>query len=292
MSWLQAHLTIAKDQVPLAELLFEQLGALSVTLMDAHDEPQLEPKPGETPVWTETVVTALFPGEQDADQLRAELQRALNAELSRRIRLEVLEDQVWERIWLEHFKPMSFGQRLQVWPNGRDGEPDGQVILRLDPGLAFGTGTHPTTALCLQWLDGADLAGKTVLDYGCGSGILGVAALLLGAESVLGVDHDPQALRATLQNAEVNRVAGRIRVAETLPTDFQPVDLVLANILAGPLVELAPLLVDSLDPQGELVLSGILAEQRDLVSAAYEPRVRFAEPTRLQDWLRLDGHRC
>ncbi len=285
MSWLQLHLTVDKARAAEAEARMEELGALSVTLTDAEDEPMLEPPPGETPVWTRTRVTGLFPGDTETTALRRRLEDALGAEVF----LEPLEDQPWERAWLDHFRPMRFGDRLWICPSGQEVEAEGAVVVELDPGLAFGTGTHPTTALCLQWLDGANLEGRHVIDYGCGSGILGIAALKLGAAEVTAVDHDPQALAATRENARRNGVAERLRTlapGEPLPGGA---DLLLANILANVLVELAPTLAPLLPAGGELVLSGILEEQAEEVARAYAPRFEFAPWTSLEGWVRLDG---
>jgi len=285
VSWLQLHLTVDKARAAEAEALMEELGALSVTLTDAEDEPMLEPPPGETPVWTRTRVTGLFPDDTETTALRRQLESTLGAEVF----LEPLEDQPWERTWLDHFRPMRFGDRLWICPSGQEVEAEEAVVVELDPGLAFGTGTHPTTALCLQWLDGAALEGRRVVDYGCGSGILGIAALKLGAAEVIAVDHDPQALAATRENARRNGVVERLRTLapdEPLPGGA---DLLLANILANVLVELAPTLAPLLPAGGELVLSGILEEQAGEVARAYAPRFEFAPWSSLEGWVRLDG---
>jgi ribosomal protein L11 methyltransferase len=203
----------------------------------------------------------------------------------------VLEDREWERAWLDNFKPMRFGKRLWVCPHGLEVEAEDAVVVRLDPGLAFGTGTHPTTALCLEWLDGAELAGKTVIDYGCGSGILAVAALKLGARQVIGIDHDPQALLATRDNAAANGVADRLLVQGSDAADPAPADIVLANILANVLIDLSgriePLVADG----GELVLSGILEDQWPAVAKAYSAGLDFGQAIIKDGWVRLHGRR-
>jgi len=291
MSWLQARLTVDRPQAPLVELLFEELGALSVTLEDAEDEPMLEPPPGTQPLWSRTRVTGLFTGDQDADELRSRIDTCLDQDSSRSLALERLEDQHWERAWLDHFHPMRFGQRLWICPTGRQVEPGDAVVVDLDPGLAFGTGTHPTTALCLEWLDGAAPEGRTIIDYGCGSGILAIAALKLGAERVIALDHDPQALIATVENARRNRVEQRLEAR--LPQDLPRLqaDIVLANILANVLVELAPGIVSHLRSGGDLVLSGILDHQAGEVVSAYEPAIRFGPEAHRHEWIRLQGTR-
>lgn len=270
-----------------------RLGACSVTLADAADDPVLEPGPGETPLWSRTRITGLFAGGTDMDILRAALQNDLGLDALPAHRVETLEDRAWEREWLKDFGPMRFGRRLWICPTGDDVDAAGAVVVRLDPGLAFGTGTHPTTALCLEWLDGLDLRGRTVLDYGCGSGVLAIAAMKLGAASATGVDIDPQALVATRRNAADNGVeVGVSRPGEPIEGRY---DVVVANILAGPLVEFADSITSRLAGGGMLALSGVLCEQACDVRAAYDPWIEFDEPVfREQDgqtWSRLTGRR-
>jgi len=287
VNWLQLHLTVDRARAAEAEALMEEAGALSVTLTDAEDEPMLEPPPGETPVWTRTRVTGLFPGDTGTTALRRRLESILGAEVV----CELLEDQPWERAWLDHFRPMRFGDRLWICPSGQEVEAEGAVVVELDPGLAFGTGTHPTTALCLQWLDGAHLEGRRVVDYGCGSGILGIAALKLGAAEVIAVDHDPQALAATRENARRNGVEQKVRTFTPESFPGEPAPVLLANILANVLVELAPIVTPLVEGGGSLVLSGILQEQAEAVCAAYRHDFKFAPEHFLEGWVRLDGVR-
>lgn len=291
MPWIQTHLTVDKSQAPLIELLLENLGALSITLGDAGDEPMLEPAPGETPLWSATRVTGLFSGDTDTDHLRSAINQALARDVSRHLIVEPLADQDWERSWLDQFKPMRFGKRLWICPTGHRVEQQDAVVVDLDPGLAFGTGTHPTTALCLQWLDGVDLTGRTVIDFGCGSGVLGIAALKLGAARVVGVDHDPQAIIASRDNAQRNGVADRLQAY--LPQDFaaHPADLVLANILANVLIELQPQISALVAPGGDLVLSGILGEQAQQVADAYAGELSVDAPQLLDNWVLLHAQR-
>ena len=291
MPWLQAHLEVEKSQAPLVELLFEQLGALSITLADAEDEPMLEPPPGAMPLWRHTRVTALFENSTDADDLRARIDQTLSRDNSQKLQLEILEDRAWERTWLAHFQPMQFGQHLWICPTGKQVTASGATVIHLDPGLAFGTGTHPTTDLCLQWLDGADLKDRTVIDFGCGSGILAIAALKLGAARAIAMDHDPQALIATESNAKQNGVADRLETCS--PENFHPeaADVVLANILANVLIELADRISPLVRTGGQLVLSGILSDQADSVMQAYAPGIGFHPPAQLGEWVRLDGTR-
>jgi ribosomal protein L11 methyltransferase len=295
MSWLQISLTVDRERAPLLEAALENAGALAVTLDDAGAEPLLEPPPGTTPLWRGVRLTALFADDQDSQASVESLAEWIRANLSATPRIERLEDRPWERVWLETFKPTRFGRRLWVCPRDQGApDPDG-VVVDLDPGLAFGTGHHPTTALCLEWLDGANLVGRTLLDYGCGSGILAIAALKLGAAHAIAVDHDPQAIEATRANAGQNGVADRLSTA--MPDglggleDLLPSDVVIANILAGPLVELAPTLLGHLRPGGDLVLSGVLLEQVDAVSDAYRRGVDL-EPVRVrEDWALISGLR-
>ena len=292
MPWIQTHLVVDKSRAPLIELLFENLGALSVTLGDAGDEPMLEPAPGETPLWSATRVTGLFSGDTDIDGLRSAINQALNRETGQQLQLEVLEDRDWERAWLERFRPMRFGKRLWICPSGHRVEQPDAAVVDLDPGLAFGTGTHPTTALCLEWLDGAALAGRTLIDYGCGSGVLAIAALKLGAAHAVGVDHDPQAILASRDNAQRNGVSERLELF--LDRDFRatPAPLVVANILANVLIELQPRLGPLVAPGGELVLSGILREQAEEVIDAYRDTLRFDEPVERDGWVLLHALRA
>ncbi|WP_052761257.1 50S ribosomal protein L11 methyltransferase [Sedimenticola thiotaurini] len=289
MPWIQAHLTTGKEQAPLIELLFENLGALSTTLEDAEDEPLLEPGPGELPIWQRTRVTGLFEGDIDSDDLRHRINQTLNSDVTLTLQLEVLEDQAWERAWLDNFHAMSFGQRLWVAPQGKRPEQPDAVIVELDPGLAFGTGTHPTTALCLQWLDRTPPEQLEAIDFGCGSGILAVAALKLGARRVYATDHDPQALQATRANAEKNQVLGRLQLCDS--GELQPVDLVMANILAGTLIELRDLLAGLTRPGGRIILSGILSEQAERVSDAYADAFHMQPPRQQEEWVLLEGRR-
>jgi ribosomal protein L11 methyltransferase len=289
MAWLQLTVPAGDtDPQALAEA-FDTIGALSVTLQDAADQPLFEPPPGATPLWSQVNVTALFEDSVDVAYLRAALARRFGAGCAERLRVETLDDRDWARAWMDGYAPMRFGAKLWIVPTGFDApDPDG-VNLLLDPGLAFGTGTHPTTALCLEWLDAHPPADRVVIDYGCGSGILGIAALKLGAREVWAVDNDPQALTATRDNAGRNGVADRVRAV--LPGDLPDLqaDLLLANILANPLIELAPRFAALARPGSALVLSGILAEQAAAVAAAYEGAFALASPAQREDWVRLDG---
>ena len=291
MPWLQVRLAITPEQAETYEDALLEVGAVSVTFMDAEDQPIFEPDLGTTPLWSHTHLLALFEADTDPDNLIAHLQLLTGAELPQH-QIEQIEDQDWERSWMDNFQPMRFGQRLWIVPSWHEAPAPEAVNLLLDPGLAFGTGTHPTTSLCLQWLDGQALEGCTVLDFGCGSGILAIAALLLGAEHAVGTDIDPQALEASRDNAGRNGIAAE-RFPLYLPGDMPAAtyDVVVANILAGPLVQLAPTISAHVPPGSRLALSGILAEQADEVRAAYSDLFEL-DPTAVQDgWVRISGVR-
>lgn len=276
---------------PEVEAVLERHGALAVTLSDAGDAPVLEPLPGEAPLWRDTQVTGLFSDTQDLDALQRELRQTFGPGELPPHRVEALPDRVWEREWLAHFRPVQFGRRLWVCPGGFSVDADDAVVVRLDPGLAFGTGTHATTALALEWLDGLDLAGSRVLDFGCGSGILSVAALLLGAGAVTACDIDPQALGATRDNAAKNDAGERLTVTPDAGEAAGNFDVVVANIVSGTLIRCADAIAGHLAAGGQLLLSGILEEQVADVAAAYRDRVTFDPPLVRAGWVRLTGRR-
>ncbi len=291
MPWLQLKLTTHPEQAQTLAERLEEAGAVAVTFQDGADQPLYEPPPGDTPLWEKTEITGLFPAETDPKTLKRQLERKA-AGLFRGWRIQEVEDKAWSRVWMETFQPMRFGKRLWICPSWCSPPDPAAVNILLDPGLAFGTGTHPTTALCLEWLDAHPPEGKTVIDYGCGSGILAIAAARLGAKEVLAIDTDPQALQATRENAEKNGVARKIRVAfpgEETDTLFPIADLLLANILANPLMTLAERLARRVATGGFIVLSGILRDQAEPVSAAYRPWFDLAPPVVRHDWIRLDG---
>ena len=283
--------TAERENTEAAEDALWALGALAVTLKDARDQPLHEPGPGETPLWESTVVEALLPDNIEAEQALLALAAAQVISSPADAHFETLLEQDWERAWMDRFKPIRFGRSIWICPSHVEPDPGWEVVVRLDPGLAFGTGTHPTTALCLEWMDGVDFRDRTVVDYGCGSGVLGVAAALKDARRVFAVDHDPQALTATRDNAARNAVSERIETA--LPGEFTDAraDVVLANILAGPLIELAERIACLVRPGGSLVLSGILDEQADDVEKAYQPLIGNAARVSREGWVRLDFQR-
>ena len=289
MGWLQLRLVATADRVEAVEDALLAVGALSVTLADHRDVPILEPGVGETPLWPEVDLIALFDEASDRDATGAALATLLG-DAAADLPWEYLEDRAWEREWLQYFAPLRFGEHFWVCPSGMEAPDPGAIVMHLDPGLAFGTGTHQTTALCLEWLATHAVAQRDVIDYGCGSGILGVAALLLGAARVRAVDIDPQALTATHDNAGRNGIdPAHLLVGEpALLAGAEAADLLLANILAGPLIELAPRLAALVSPGGHAILSGVLATQAEAVRAAWLPWFTHLGTAQRDEWCRID----
>lgn len=290
MSWHQISITTEKKTAAEVSDFFSEIGAVSVTYMDAEDQPVYEPAPGETKIWNQTKVIALFELDAEPELVKTLLFTKFKDKNLTHWFQEILADQTWERSWMEHYHPMKFGNSLWVCPTGQEKTEANTTCMVLDPGLAFGTGTHATTALCLEWLADHDLKNKIVIDYGCGSGILAVAALLLGAKEAHAIDIDPQAITATIANAEKNNVLNKIKCY--LPEQFKPfqADIVIANILAQPLCELSESISALIKPSGQLVLSGILKEQaKSVVSAYTQHNIQIQTPTIQQDWCRLNG---
>jgi len=289
--WLQLELeTTPEDAERLSDLLHES-GAAAVTLQDAADQPLYEPPPGATPLWRSTRVIGLFDSDADIPAVLGHLQRQLGDTPLPDWHLNPLEDRDWIRAWMDDFKPMRFGKQLWICPSGYTPPQPDAVNILLDPGLAFGSGTHPTTAMCLRWLDAHPPREKEVVDYGCGSGILAIAACLLGARHVYAVDTDPQALIATCDNTEKNRVQNRLDACLPGDLDTPPVALLLANILAEPLTELAPAFARLLEPGGRIVLSGILHTQADAVMQHYADDFTLQIHCREEEWVCLAGKR-
>ena len=286
MPFLQLTLSIGSaDPAPFEDALLAA-GAASITLEDAADDPVLEPPPGSTPLWPRVRIKALFDSTADPSALRA-----LFADAT----FEHIADRAWEREWLKDFHPMRFGRRLWICPGGQRPQLDktaaAPCLIELDPGLAFGTGTHPTTALCLEWLDSTALHGKSIVDYGCGSGVLAIAALKLGAASALAIDIDPQALIATRENAARNQVARRLTAALPEAAPRERTEILLANILAEPLMELAPSFAERVAPGGSIVLSGILPSQASPVASRYAAWFDMGPAIIRDDWALLHGVR-
>jgi len=292
MAWLQLHLVAPRPRVEAVEDTLLAFGALSVTLGDNQDVPILEPGVGETPLWDEVALSALFDEHADSEQTSLALREAL-AEPLLELRWERIEDRAWEREWLQYFAPVCFGEHFWVCPSGCAVEDPQAIVMHLDPGLAFGTGTHPTTALCLEWLATHPPRGLVGIDYGCGSGILAVAALLLGAERMHAVDIDPQAILASRDNGERNRLGEpQLRVGQPSELDQEHrVDLLLANILAAPLIELAARFAALTRPGAQAILSGVLDNQAEAVCAAYAPWFRLQRTVLREQWCRIELQR-
>ncbi|MFQ5610320.1 MAG: 50S ribosomal protein L11 methyltransferase [Woeseiaceae bacterium] len=305
MDWQQFTLALHSLDPEAVEAILLHHGAHSITLTDAADEPVLEPAPGETPLWNDTRITGLFSPDADLDALADDLVHTLGLDALPAHRVESLVDREWEREWLRDFGPMKFGNRLWICPGDSvTGDADA-VVVRLDPGLAFGTGTHPTTAMCLEWLDSLDLRGKTILDYGCGSGVLAIAALKLGCTAATAMDIDPQAEAATRSNARRNGIdicprgrryrIGHLQVVGSDDAIDGSFDVVVANILAGPLTGLVESLTTRLSSAGKLALSGILSDQVDAVEGAYAAKIAFDRPILKEQgdrtWVCLSGNR-
>ena len=292
MAWFSIRLSLPAARIEAFSDVLLELGAESVAVRDAGDEPVLEPGPGEMPLWPHAELDALFPLDTDVATVRARLGAELGDSRERAmLDVRFVEDADWSHTWRNHAVAHCFGGRLWVLPCDAPQPAGDAAVLRIDPGLAFGTGGHATTALCLEWLAQQQIDGWSVVDYGAGSGILGIAALLLGAAHVVAVDHDPQACLATRANATYNGFASQrmtIIAPDGLVTTAH--DLVLANILAGPLMTLAPALTQLVRPGGALVMSGMLDHQLEAVVAHYAG-FRF-EPAQVRDsWAMVKGIR-
>ena len=289
-SWLQINCQTSEQFSTEVEKLMESAGALSITMRDAEDTPVLEPLPGETPLWDKIIITALFDADKNLTNLEQQLiSNQSNFDISN-ISLEKLENQDWVRVWMKDFHPMKFGDKLWIYPSNYQIPDDDSVKIHLDPGLAFGTGTHPTTALCLEWLDQNHPKSLNVVDYGCGSGILAVAAAKLGAKHIIATDIDPQGLTATIENMARNNIKTET-ISCYLPEDCpqKPVDLVIANILCGPLIELFPTLVALTKPEGKLVLSGLLENQKDQLIDVYSSSFKQFDVKSHDNWVRISA---
>jgi ribosomal protein L11 methyltransferase len=291
MPFLQLTFDLHAEEAERFESACFQAGALSVSLADAGNAPIFEPNPGETRLWHEIQLTALFAAERDPHQIIEQL-HSVGGRALHDYRFDAVADRAWEREWLKDFRPLRFGRRLWVCPHGHSPPTGAQdaVVVWLDPGLAFGTGTHPTTAMCLEWLDATDLHDREVIDFGCGSGILAIAALKLGARSALGVDVDPQALTATADNAQRNNVLDRVRVASA-DEAREPVDVLVANILSQPLIELAPRFASLVRLGGKIALCGILESQAASVTLACAPWFDMRAFATRDSWVCLNGER-
>ncbi|MDP6436085.1 MAG: 50S ribosomal protein L11 methyltransferase [Gammaproteobacteria bacterium] len=287
MGWLQLETSVGQSEPGILEAELEKLGAISITLRDAGDEPLLEPAPGETPLWSSTRVSALFPDDAEPEKLSAALHDLIDASELNYTRIEDID---WQTSWQQRLSARRFGERLWVVPHDHEQTPAGSAVVRLEPGLAFGTGEHATTALCLEWLDANIREGDRVLDYGCGSGVLAIAALALGAASVCAVDIDTQALDATRNNAINNGCDDRLRAVHPNVVDnSQRFDVLVANIVSGTLIELGTALEGMMRPGARLASAGILAHQADDIAAAWSGWANMRVTQQRRNWVLMTG---
>jgi len=292
MVWWQFSLNCQASELEQVENLMLALGAVSISLSDAGDEPIYEPLPGDNPVWQESIVAATFDGASDREFLYQKLASELPGHLATGVRLKFLQDQDWNQAYKQHFHPLQCAPGLWIVPSWSDPPDPAATIIQLDPGLAFGTGSHPTTALCLAWLGTNDIDDRRVIDFGCGSGILAIAAIKLGARQVIAVDIDAQALTACHSNMEVNAISSeQIQVMPPEALDESAVDLLIANILAGPLVRLASRFAELVKPGGQILLSGILKTQLEDIQLAYRPYFNLDPESYREDWVCISGNR-
>ena len=291
MSWIQVQVNTSAEHVDILEGILLELGACSITYSDGSDQPLYEPEPGEVSLWDHTRLTGLFAADYPTENISEALTGGMES-LYESYKIEVLEDKDWEKEWIKHFKPISFGKRLWICPSWIAPPEPSAINLMLDPGLAFGTGSHSTTALCLSWLDGHDIEGKCVLDYGCGSGVLAIAAGLLGASQIIGVDIDSQALQSTRDNAIRNNI-NEDKLICCFPDECPDVsaDIIVANILASPLKKLAAKLAEYTVIDGTIILSGILDSQIEEITQCYKPYFDIKQPVVNDGWVLLEGVR-
>lgn len=292
MPWQQLKVRVTESGAALVETLLSELGAVSVTLQDGEDQPVFQIDPGTTPIWNNTEVVGLFEHDAPMDEIVAALQERGQLDDDEPIIVEEVADADWERVCMQDFKPMRFGERVWICPSWETPPEPDAINIMLDPGLAFGTGTHPTTALCLEWLDVHPIKDSIVIDYGCGSGILAIAAALLGARQVIAIDNDPQAIIASESNRELNRISPA-QMSVHLPgvAGHPQADVLVANILSGPLEELTPVLAALVKPGGRIILSGVLSLQTQSLMDSYQEFFTMLVPVTREEWVRVEGIR-
>lgn len=292
MPWQQLQVRVSEAGAAHVEDLLSELGAVSVTLQDGEDQPVFQIDPGTTPIWRTTEVTGLFEHDTDMEEVAASLRERGRIDADEPIMVELVEDADWERVCMQDFKPMQFGERVWICPSWEEPPVPDAVNILLDPGLAFGTGTHPTTALCLEWLDAQELQDKLVIDYGCGSGVLAIASVLLGASRVIAIDNDPQAILASESNRALNGIdATQMTVHLPGVPDHPQADVLVANILSGPLEQLTPIIAALVKPGGRLILSGVLSVQTTSLMDSYHPFFEMLPPVTRDEWVRVEGIR-
>lgn len=292
MPWLQLAMNLGRIEPESLQDVLESIGAVAISFSNAGSDPVVEPAPGSAPLWAKTRVSALLPTSLHREDVADEIQTRLTEAEFNSLEFSVIPDYDWQQEWKRHARPMRFGKRLRVCPSAPGKHETGWTEVVLEPGLAFGTGAHETTAMCLEWLASASLEGKTVLDFGCGSGVLAISALALGARSAVAVDHDDQALQATRANASRNACDDRLRVSPL--SDLQAnaqYDVILANILSATLIDLAPTLSRITAPGANVILSGILDYQSDGVRLAYADWLKLSVKDEQNGWVLLTGVR-
>ena len=291
MPWLQLIFNTTQQECPLYSEILSNNGALSVTLEDAGDQPIYEPLPGETPHWPDTRVIGLFDENTNLDKIVEIIKEQIKPKIIAHWQIENLEDRDWTKEWTKDFHPIQIARELWICPSWCEPPEPKATNIYMDPGLAFGSGTHATTFLCMSWLAQHKLSEMDMIDYGCGSGILAITAAKLGAKQIWAVDNDPQALISTRDNAKNNSVEDVIHIG--LPDNFKDlaVDVLMVNILAMPLVELAEQFANMVKPQGNIVLSGILPDQIDLITKTYVQWFDIKPATIKDNWVRIEGTR-
>lgn len=292
MPWWQLSVSCEASELNTVENHMLEHGAQSISISDARDEPIFEPLPGETPLWSHSVISGLFVGEHNSEDLLQSLASTLPPHLVNSLQCQRLEDEDWQNSYQDHFNPIQVSKRLWIVPSWHQPPDPGAVNITLDPGMAFGTGSHATTALCLSWLGNTQIKDWDVIDFGCGSGILAIAALKLGARQVQAVDIDQQAILATMENCRINKIDTRqINIGGAEQLDNRQVDLLMANILCQPLIDLHDKLAKLVKPGGKILLSGILKEQVDTLQSVYQDSFQLDPPASKDDWARLSGTR-
>ena len=290
--WQQLKIQLhSEDASSFEQILFDS-DAISISYLDAEDQPVFQEKPGSTPLWDNTFLLCLFNTKTDLGSLLNKLRCNTKVLNNKSLNIELIEDQDWERSWMKDFEPIQFGEKLWICPSWLSPPEPNAVNIKLDPGLAFGTGNHATTSLCLRWLDQADVRGSEVIDYGCGSGVLSIASALLGAVKVHSVDNDPQAISATIDNSRRNKVPGDV-LTTYLPEAVPPVhaDILIANILERPLIDLSEKFAELVKKGGYITLSGLLEEQIPSLLSCYDRWFDMEAPQVEQGWVLLCGTR-
>ena len=290
--WQQLKIQLhSEDASSFEQILFDS-DAISISYLDAEDQPVFQEEPGSTPLWDNTFLLCLFNTKTDLGSLLNKLRCNTKVLNNKSLNIELIEDQDWERSWMKDFEPIQFGEKLWICPSWLSPPEPNAVNIKLDPGLAFGTGNHATTSLCLRWLDQADVRGSEVIDYGCGSGVLSIASALLGAVKVHSVDNDPQAISATIDNSRRNKVPGDV-LTTYLPEAVPPVhaDILIANILERPLIDLSEKFAELVKKGGYITLSGLLEEQIPSLLSCYDRWFDMEAPQVEQGWVLLCGTR-